>query len=104
MAEKRRGDIAWNGAPSGTVSARDERSLHAAHASAERYDVIVDFSRYRLRASVVLENRVGVDPGNPYDPAKTAEVMRFDVAEDAIDGSLVPTDLPSTHPAEDPSE
>ena len=55
-------------------------------APAERFDVVVDFSRYRPGAQVRLVNRLGT--------GGTAEVMRFDVTgQDRGDDSAVPDRL-----------
>jgi FtsP/CotA-like multicopper oxidase with cupredoxin domain len=63
-------------------------------APAERYEVVVDFSRYPLGTKVILQNTLAPDPfGDPIDPAKVREIMRFDVVEDAVDDSRVPVDL-----------
>jgi spore coat protein A, manganese oxidase len=59
------------------------RSLYLA--SAERVDVIVDFSEYEVGDHVVLENRLGSD--------STAAVMRFDVVRREADDSSVPARL-----------
>jgi spore coat protein A len=55
-------------------------------APAERFDVVVDFSRYRHGTKVRLVNRLG--------SGATAEVMRFDVTgQDRGDDSAVPDRL-----------
>ncbi|MGW7580922.1 hypothetical protein ACWGKU_33640 [Kitasatospora sp. NPDC054768] len=55
-------------------------------APAERFDVVVDFSRYRQGTSVWLVNRLG--------SGTTSEVMRFDVASGPVsDGSTAPDPL-----------
>jgi spore coat protein A len=55
-------------------------------APAERFDVIVDFSRYRPGTKVRLVNRLG--------SGRTAEVMRFDiVGQDRNDDSAIPDRL-----------
>jgi spore coat protein A len=57
-------------------------------APAERFDVVVDFSRYRPGTSVRLVNRLG--------NGSTAEVMRFDITgADRGDESAVPERLSS---------
>lgn len=66
-------------------------------APAERFDVVVDFSRYRPGTRVRLVNRLG--------SGRTAEVMRFDVSSSArppADDSAVPARL-STVAALDPT-
>ncbi len=60
---------------------------------AERYEVVIDFSRYPVGRSVVLENRYESGFGDPIDPARVRQVMRFDVVEDAVDPSSVPAQL-----------
>jgi FtsP/CotA-like multicopper oxidase with cupredoxin domain len=55
-------------------------------APAERFDVVVDFSRYRPGTQVRLVNRLG--------SGSTAEVMRFDITgQDRGDDSAVPDRL-----------
>lgn len=57
-------------------------------APAERFDVVVDFSRYRPGTTVRLVNRLGA--------GTTAEVMRFDITgTDRGDDSAVPDPLSS---------
>ncbi|MCW2600370.1 MAG: Bilirubin oxidase [Frankiales bacterium] len=60
---------------------------------AERYSVVVDFAKYRVGASVLLQNVRAKSFGDPVDPAKVRDVMRFDVVADAVDTSSVPADL-----------
>jgi spore coat protein A, manganese oxidase len=62
-------------------------------APSERISVVVDFSRYPVGSKVVLRNLMGEVPGDPFDPERTREVMRFDVVADATDTSSVPADL-----------
>jgi FtsP/CotA-like multicopper oxidase with cupredoxin domain len=59
----------------------------------ERLSVVVDFSRYPVGTKVVLRNLMDEVPGDPFDPDRTREVMRFDVVADADDPSSVPADL-----------
>src|SRR5262249_61488553 len=54
-------------------------------AQAERFDVIVDFSRYPVGTRVTLANRFGGGP--------TSRVMRFHVSRRAHDDSAVPSRL-----------
>jgi spore coat protein A len=54
-------------------------------APAERFDVLVDFSRYPSGAQVVLRNLAGSDT--------TADVMQFRVGRDERDDSRIPTIL-----------
>jgi spore coat protein A, manganese oxidase len=67
-------------------------------APAERFDVVVDFARYRPGTRVRLVNRLG--------GGSTAEVMRFDVSPSSrrpAEDATVPTRL-STVPALDPAK
>ncbi|MEV0201054.1 multicopper oxidase domain-containing protein [Nonomuraea sp. NPDC050691] len=59
-------------------------------AQAERFDVVVDFSRYPLGQRVTLVNRLGENG--------TANVMRFVVARRAADDSRVPSRLAGFEP------
>ena len=54
-------------------------------AQAERFDVIVDFSKYDVGDEITLENRMG--------RGRTAEVMRFRVVREESDGSEIPRRL-----------
>lgn len=72
-------------------------------AMAERYEVVIDFSRYPLGRSVVLRNSPGGDVGDEVDPARVSQVMRFDVVEDAVDTSSIPAQL-ATLPSLDPAQ
>jgi len=63
-------------------------------APAERFDVIVDFARYRVGQHVTLVNQFGTGP--------TAAVMRFQVARAATDDTYIPDRL-STIAALDPA-
>jgi spore coat protein A len=71
---------------------------------AERYEFVLDFSKYPIGTSVVLENHF--EPGafgDPTPPDKTRQIMRFDVVVDASDPSSVPADLvplPNIDPAQ----
>jgi len=73
---------------------------------AERYSVVVDFSRYPIGTRVILRNTVAPVPfGDPVDPAKIRDVMAFDVVApaDPPDTSSVPADLapaPDIDPAQ----
>ncbi|MGH2942747.1 MAG: multicopper oxidase family protein [Solirubrobacteraceae bacterium] len=59
---------------------------------AERYEVVIDFSKYRIGQRVVMQN---VSPKNNIDHETTGVVMAFDVVGDATDtsGNEVPYDL-----------
>ncbi|MEV7618205.1 multicopper oxidase family protein [Streptomyces sp. NPDC089799] len=52
----------------------------------ERAEIVVDFSRYGVGGSVVLENTGALSTERP-------EVLRFDVVRDAWDSSVVPSRL-----------
>jgi spore coat protein A len=52
---------------------------------AERAEVVIDFAEYPVGTQIVLQNREG--------NAGTAEMMRFDVARNAVDDSRVPDTL-----------
>lgn len=65
-------------------------------APAERFDVIVDFSRFRPGSSVTLRNR--------FATGSAASIMRFDITRTARDESAIPprlseTPLPDSHDA-----
>ncbi|MDH2390853.1 multicopper oxidase family protein [Streptomyces sp. HNM0663] len=57
---------------------------------AERYDVVIDFSRYPVGTTVTLVNRIG--------EGSTRRVMRFRVARAAKDDSRVPRKLADVEP------
>lgn len=59
-------------------------------AQAERFDVVVDFSKYPMGTQVTLTNAYGEDA--------TGEVMRFHVARKANDDSTVPPRLAEFEP------
>jgi spore coat protein A len=54
-------------------------------APAERFDVIVDFSKFRIGSSVTLRNLA--------DSGRTGQIMRFNVSRSARDDSTIPTKL-----------
>jgi spore coat protein A, manganese oxidase len=63
---------------------------------AERFDVIIDFSRYTVGTQVVLKNLDGDD--------KTSQVMRFDVVRSQRDDTTIPDRLaPDAEPL-DPTQ
>ncbi|MEV0029375.1 multicopper oxidase domain-containing protein [Nocardia sp. NPDC050793] len=65
-------------------------------APAERFDIIVDFARYRPGTRVRLVNRLGA--------GTTAEVMCFDITETAVrDDTYLPERLSSSAPNRDPN-
>ena len=51
-------------------------------APAERFDVVIDFSKYRVGSEITLKNRIG--------EGSTAQVMRFHVVRTEKDDSTVP--------------
>jgi FtsP/CotA-like multicopper oxidase with cupredoxin domain len=59
---------------------------------AERYEVVIDFSKYQIGQRVVMQN---VSPDNNIDFATTGVVMAFDVVAETSDttGNEVPLDL-----------
>ena len=56
----------------------------------ERYEVIIDLSRYPIGTKVILESCFERAFGDPIDEEKTQQVMRFDVVADADDPSSIP--------------
>jgi spore coat protein A, manganese oxidase len=54
-------------------------------APAERFDIIVDFSQYRIGDKITLKNKQAND--------SAAEIMRFDVVRQEKDGSSIPAKL-----------
>ncbi len=83
------------GADQGLLAA-PERATSLLIAPAERYEIVVDFSRYALGTRVVLENglrgaeiRDGIGRGDP----RTRQLMAFDVVRDEHDDSSVPAVL-----------
>jgi spore coat protein A len=54
-------------------------------APAERFDVIIDFSRYPVGSQVTLKNRLGT--------GQTTDVLRFDVVRQTKDDSTIPAKL-----------
>jgi len=55
---------------------------HLFMATAERYNIIIDFSKYRAGTRVVLMNDITPDPyGDPVDGEKVRNIMAFDVVE-----------------------
>jgi spore coat protein A len=65
--------------------------------NAERYEVVIDFSKYQIGQRVVMQN---ISPKNNIDYETTEVVMAFDVVAEASDTSNneVPYDLnPRTH-------
>lgn len=62
---------------------------------AERYEFIVDFSKYPLGTQVVLQN-LGVRNNKDYDG--TNQIMRFEVVRSENDDSSVPSELRTFQP------
>jgi len=62
--------------------------------NSERFDVVIDFSRYPVGSSVVLHNTRGTDPGLAF-PNLLPDVMRFDIVRNEPDPSEVPPQLAS---------
>ncbi len=62
------------------------------HAMAERYEVVIDFSKYQVGQRVVLKN---LSNPNNQDFDTTGNVMAFDIAGDATDttNNMVPAQL-----------
>ena len=65
------------------------------HAPAERYDIVVDFSRFPIGTQIVLQNNVDQTSGRgPSGTLNTPlQLMRFDVDSTAADPSHVPATL-----------
>jgi len=57
-------------------------------APAERFDVVIDFSRYAVGTKVTLKNRLG--------DGRTSDIMRFDVVRKEKDESVIPERLSDT--------
>ena len=74
----------------------DTTTLHMA--TSERYQVVIDFSKYPVGSKIVLRNEFEGDPGDPFSEALTREIMRFDVVADVKDPSSVPADLAPQEP------
>ena len=67
------------------------------HAMAERYDVVIDFAKYKPRTRVTLRN---TSPKNNVNYTNTNVVMAFDVVADVFDptNNSVPSELNPTCP------
>jgi FtsP/CotA-like multicopper oxidase with cupredoxin domain len=59
---------------------------------AERYEIVIDFSKYAIGERVVLQNN---SPPNNIDDVNTPKVMAFDVVAEptSLDGNSVPSEL-----------
>jgi spore coat protein A len=59
---------------------------------AERYEIVIDFSKYKIGERIVLQN---VSPKNNIDYDTTHQIMAFDVVGDATDlsNNEIPADL-----------
>ena len=68
--------------------------------SAERYEVIIDFSKYPIGRRVVLQNN---SPANNRNFANTDKIMAFDVVSDPTDlsNNSIPEVLTTTNPVMD---
>lgn len=66
--------------------------------AAERADVVIDFSRYAVGSSVVLENTGGFGP-----PELVGQILRFDVVRTADDASRIPSVLRELPPLPQPT-
>jgi spore coat protein A len=81
------------GSDGGLLEAPDTRSGIAIF-NGERFDVVIDFSRYPVGSSVVLHNTRAMDPGLVF-PDLLPDIMRFDIVRDESDPSDVPPKLAS---------
>lgn len=65
------------------------------HAPAERFDIVVDFSQYKIGDQIILQNDVDQTDGRGPGGILTTpiQLMRFDVDHDAADPSQVPPTL-----------
>ncbi|MBD1836086.1 multicopper oxidase domain-containing protein [Cyanobacteria bacterium FACHB-472] len=63
--------------------------------NAERYEVIIDFSKYPVGTKVVLQN-LGLPNNDDYDG--TEQIMRFDVVRRETDDSSIPSTLRYVQP------
>jgi len=57
---------------------------------AERYEIIIDFSKYPIGTKVVLQN-LGLPNNDNYD--RTNQIMRFDVVRQEPDDSTIPSTM-----------
>jgi FtsP/CotA-like multicopper oxidase with cupredoxin domain len=62
---------------------------------AERYEFIIDFSKYAVGTKIVLQN-LGLPNNDNYDG--TDQIMRFDVVSAATDDSSIPATLRTVQP------
>jgi FtsP/CotA-like multicopper oxidase with cupredoxin domain len=67
------------------------------HGMGERYDVVIDFAKYKTGQRIVLRNS---SPKNNQNYANTDKVMAFDVVDDAFDptNNSIPAALNPTNP------
>jgi FtsP/CotA-like multicopper oxidase with cupredoxin domain len=74
-----------------------QRVTSMRHAVAERYEVVIDFAKYRIGQRVELRN-LGVK--NSRDFGNTGKILAFDVASEptSLAGNTVPDVLEVTHP------
>ena len=71
---------------------------------AERFDVVIDFSRYRVGTEVTLKNLFGKWSWTSRKEGQTSEVMRFRVAREEKDESAIPGRLAPDLDFPDPEE
>ena len=71
-------------ATDGGLMPRPEQTTQLRIGQAERYEIVVDFARYKVGQQVVLQN---LSNPNNQDFNSTRQVMRFDVAGEATDTS-----------------
>lgn len=69
-------------------------------APAERFDLIIDFSKYKPGTEVILRNLAVQDP---FGKGRLSMVMKFIVTRDASDDTSIPDQLSSDHPPVDES-
>jgi FtsP/CotA-like multicopper oxidase with cupredoxin domain len=87
-------------ATDGGLMPRPQSVQNIRHGMAERYDVVIDFSKYRAGRRVVLRN---ASPKNNENFLNTNKIMAFDVVGDAFDRSnnSVPSTLSAVNPVMD---
>ena len=90
-------------ATDGGLMPRPQLVRNIRHGMAERYDVVIDFSRYPVGRRVVMRNS---SPKNNNNYANTDKIMAFDVVGDAFDPSnnSVPATLTTVNPVMDLTE
>lgn len=75
------------------------------HSPGERFDIIIDFSQYKIGDQIILQNDVAQSDGRgPTSTLSTPiQLMRFDVDRDAADPSQVPPTLRTLPPIPTPT-